>query len=81
MATCDVYWKNIKVGSGTYTKDSATISSYTAAGVGLAAGQHGRRRLVIAITSSTNIGESFEARCITDNTTSLVLDRAGGWAT
>ena len=81
MASCDVYWKNVKVGSGTATKDSATISAYTAAGVGLAAGQHGRRNLKITATSGTNVGETFRARCVTDNTTSLVLDRAYGWAT
>jgi hypothetical protein len=81
MATCDVYWKNIKVGSGTHTKDSTTISSYTATGNGLAAGSHGRRRLEVSLTSGSNIGETYVARCVTDNTTSLVLDRAGGFQT
>jgi len=81
MATCDVYWKNIKVGSGTFTQDSATISSYTATGNGLASGGHGRRRLRVTLTSSSDIGQSYTARCVTDNTTSLVLDRAGGFRT
>jgi hypothetical protein len=81
MATCDVYWKNIRVGSGTFTQNSATISSYTASGNGLASGRHGGRRLRISITSSSDIGQSFTARCVTDNTTSLVLDRAGGFRT
>lgn len=81
MATCDVYWKNIKVGSGTHTQDSATISSYTATGDGLAAGGHGRRRLRITLTNSTDAGQTYTARCIADGTTELTLDRSAGFAT
>jgi len=77
MATCDVYWKNILVGSGTHTKDSATISSYTSLDVASEA----RKNVTIAITSSTNAGSSYRARVITDGGTSLTLDRSGGYAT
>ena len=77
MATCDVYWKNILVGSGTHTKDSATISSYTSLDVVSEA----RKNVTIAITSSTNAGSSYRARIITDGGTSLTLDRSGGYAT
>lgn len=77
MATCDVYWKNIKVGSGTHTKDSATISSYTS----LDLVSEARKNVTIAITSSTNAGSSYRARVITDGGTSLTLDRSGGYAT
>jgi len=77
MATCDVYWKNVKVGSGTHTKDSATISSYTS----LDLISEARKNVTIAITSSTNAGSSYRARVITDGGTSLTLDRSGGYAT
>ncbi len=77
MATCDVYWKNIKVGSGTATKDSAEISSYTSLDIVSEA----RKRLRITATSGTNAGETFTARCIVDGGTSLTLDRPYGWAT
>ena len=77
MATCDVYWKNILIGSGTHTKDSATISSYTSLDIVSEA----RKNVRIAITSSTHAGESYRARVITDGDTSLTLDRAGGFAT
>lgn len=77
MATCDVYWKNIKIGSGTHTKDSVTISSYTSLDVV----SEERKNVRIAITSSTNAGESYRARVITDGGTSLTLDRSGGYAT
>jgi hypothetical protein len=77
MATCDVYWKNILVGSGTHTKDSATISSYTSLDVASEA----RNNVSIAITSSTNAGSSYRARVITDGGTSLTLNRSGGYAT
>ena len=77
MATCDVYWKNIKVGSGTATKDSNSISSYTSLDII----SEERKRLRITATSGTNAGETFTARCITDGGTSLTLDRPYGWAT
>lgn len=77
MATCDVYWKNILVGSGTHTKDSATISSYTSLDVASEA----RKNVTIAITSSTHAGQSYRARVIEDGGTSLTLNRAGGYAT
>jgi hypothetical protein len=77
MATCDVYWKNILIGSGTHTKDSATISSYTSLNVV----NEEWKNVRIAITSSTNAGESYRARVITDGGTSLTLDRSGGYAT
>lgn len=77
MATCDVYWKNIKVGSGTATKDSETISSYTSLNIV----SEERKRLRITATSGDNAGETFTARCITDGGTSLTLDRPYGWAT
>ena len=77
MATCDVYWKNILVGSGTATKDSATISSYTSLDII----SEDRKRLRITATSGDNAGETFTARCITDGCTSLTLDRPYGWAT
>lgn len=77
MATCDVYWKNTKVGSGTATKDSETISSYTSLNIV----SEERKRLRITATSGDNAGETFTARCITDGGTSLTLDRPYGWAT
>jgi len=77
MATCDVYWKNIKVGSGTHTKDSVTISSYTS----LDLISEERKNVTIAITSSTNAGSTYRARVITDGGTSLTLNRSGGYAT
>lgn len=77
MATCDVYWKNIKVGSGTYTQDSATISSYTS----LDLISEERKNVTIALTSSTDAGESYRARVITDGGTSLTLNVAGGFRT
>lgn len=77
MATCDVYWKNIKIGSGTHTKDSETISSYTSLDVV----SEERKNVTIAITSSTNAGESYRARVITDGGTTLTLSRSAGWAT
>ena len=77
MATCDVYWKNILVGSGTYTKDSATISSYTS----LDLISEERKNVTIALTSSTDAGESYRARVITDGGTSLTLNVAGGFRT
>jgi hypothetical protein len=77
MATCDVYWKNIKVGSGTATQDSVTISSYTSLDIV----SEERKRLRITATNGANAGETFTARCITDGGTSLTLDRPYGWAT
>lgn len=75
MATCDVYWKNIKAGSGTYTKDSATISSYTSLDVV----SEERKNVTIAITDGADVGQSFRARVITDGDTSLTLNVAGGF--
>lgn len=75
MATCDIYWKNIKVGSGTYTKDSATISSYTSLDIVSEA----RKNITVAITNGAGVGNSFRARVITDGGTSLTLNRAGGF--
>ena len=77
MATCDVYWKNILVGSGTYTKDSDTISSYTS----LDLISEERKNVTIALTSSTDAGQSYRARVITDGGTSLTLNVAGGFRT
>lgn len=77
MADCDVYWKNIKIGSGTATNGSATISSYTSLNVI----DEERKRVRVTATSGANAGETFTARCITDGGTSLTLDRAYGWAT
>ena len=77
MATGDVFWKNIRVGSGTATRDSATISSYTSLNVV----NEEMKRLRITATSGANAGETFTARCVTDGGTSLTLDRPYGWAT
>jgi len=77
MATCDVYWKNkIKLGSGTFTTDSASISSYTSLNVA----DEARKNVTVSITSGADAGESFRARVITDGGTSLTLSRAAGWA-
>lgn len=77
MATCDIYWKNIKIGSGTYTKDSATISSYTS----LNLVDEARKNITVTLTSSSDAGESYRARVITDGGTSLTLNVAGGFRT
>jgi hypothetical protein len=77
MATCDVYKGPIKLGSGTATSGSATISSYTSTGVKA----EDRVNVQIAITSSTNAGATFRARVITDNGTSLVLSEASPYST
>lgn len=76
MATCDVYWKNIKAGSGTFTTDSASISSYTSLNVVSEA----RKNVTVSLTSGDDAGESFRARVITDGGTSLTLNKAAGWA-
>ena len=75
MADCDVYWKNIKTGSGTFTTDSASISSYTSLDVVSEA----RKNVTVSITSGDDAGESFRARVITDGGTSLTLNKAAGW--
>ena len=77
MADCDVYWKNkILLGSGTFTTDSATISSYTSLDVASEA----RKNVTVTITSGDDAGESFRALIVTDGGTSLTLSRSAGWA-
>lgn len=76
MATCDVYWKNIKTGSGTFTTDSASISSYTSLDIVSEA----RKNVRVTLTSGDDAGETFSARVITDGGTSLTLNKAAGWA-
>ena len=77
MATCDVYKGPIKLGSGTATSGSATISSYTSTGVKA----EDRLNVVVSITSSTNAGASFRARILTDGGTSLTLSEASPYST
>lgn len=77
MATCDVYKGPVKLGSGTATSGSATISSYTSTGVKA----EDRLNVVVAITSSTHTGSSFRARILTDGGTSLTLSEASPFAT
>jgi hypothetical protein len=69
MATCDVYWKNIKIGSGTATNGSATISSYTS----LDLVSEERKTVRVVATSSTTIGATMLTRVITDGGTTLTL--------
>ncbi len=70
----DVYKNGIKLGSGTATAASATISSYTAV---VAGNSPAGRNVQVVATAGNNIGAKIDTRIITDNTTSLVLNDVG----
>ncbi len=77
MATCDVYWKGLLIGSGTATSGSASISSYTSLDVV----SEERKNVTVAITSSTHAGSVFRTRVLTDGGTSLTLKDTSPYAT
>jgi hypothetical protein len=77
MATCNVWKGPIKLGSGTATNASATISSYTSTD----ARSEGRMNVTVEITSGDSTGSTFRARVITDGGTSLTLSEASPFAT
>lgn len=66
----DVYKNGIKLGSGSATNGSATISSYTAA---VAGNSPAGKNVQVAATGGNNIGASVSTRILTDGTTSLTL--------
>jgi hypothetical protein len=70
----DVYKNGIKLGSGTATAASATISSYTAA---VAGNSPAGKNVQVVATAGNNVGGKIDTRIITDNTTSLVLNDVG----
>jgi hypothetical protein len=64
MATCKVYKGPQLLGEGAIEAGATSITSWTsAAGYPPIAG----RRVAVAITSSTNIGASFQTRVMADN--------------
>lgn len=66
----DVYKGGIKLGSGSATNGSATISSYTAA---VAGNSPAGKNVQVVATSGNNIGASVATRILTDGVTSLTL--------
>lgn len=77
MSTCDVYKGPIKLGSGSIESAATSITSYTSTD----AMSEGLKNVVVVITSSTHIGESFKTRILTDGGTSLTLKDANPYAT
>lgn len=70
----DVYKNGQKLGSGTATAASKTISSYTALSVG---NSPAGKNIQVVATAGNNIGAKIDTRVITDSVTSLVLQDAG----
>ncbi|MFA6984580.1 MAG: hypothetical protein WC213_00040 [Arenimonas sp.] len=70
----DVYKNGTKLGSGTATAASKTISSYTAL---IAGNSPAGKNVQVVATAGNNIGAKIDTRVITDNTTSLVMQDAG----
>ncbi len=69
---CDVYKGCNKLGSGTATDGSATITSFTAASGNVV---HAGRNVQVTFTAGSHqLGTTVCHRVITDNGTSLVLD-------
>lgn len=70
----DVYKNGQKLGSGTATAGSKTISSYTALAVG---NSPAGKNIQVVATAGNNIGAKIDTRVITDGVTSLTLNDAG----
>jgi hypothetical protein len=70
----DVYKGGIKLGGGTATAASATVSSYTAA---VAGNSPAGKNVTVVATAGNNIGASINTRILTDGTTSLTLQDKG----
>lgn len=70
----DVYKNGIKLGSGTATAASATISSYTAA---VAGNSPAGKNVQVVATAGNNIGGKIDTRILVDGTTSLTLRDLG----
>jgi hypothetical protein len=70
--SCDVYKGCNKLGSGTATDGSATITSFTTAGENVVG--PGRNVQVTFTTGSHQVGTTVNQRVLTDSLTSLVLD-------
>ena len=68
--TVDVYKSNLKLGSGTATANSRSITSFTVSS-GLVVGPG--RNVPVTPTSGNNIGATMATRAITDGGTSLTL--------
>lgn len=70
----DVYKNGIKLGSGTATAASATISSYTAA---VAGNSPAGKNVQVVATAGNNVGAKIDTRILVDGTTSLTLADLG----
>lgn len=86
MSTCDVYKGPIKLGSGSITSGATSITSYTSTDAKrntMASKGFGENwmNVTVAITSSTDIGKSFQTRITADGTTSLTLADANPYNT
>jgi len=72
-STCDFYKHGIKLGSGTCSAGSASITSYTAYNPGLAndvARTCARKNIKVVITQAgSNNGRSWEARVLSEGAT------------
>lgn len=70
--TVDVYKGVQKLGSGTATNASASITAYTAA---VAGNSPAGKNVQVTVTSgSNNVGMTINTRILTDGTTSLTLN-------
>ena len=79
MATCSIYKGCNRLGTGSITSGSASVTSWTA---DTNAPQVNLKNVAVAITSSTHIGSSFRTRCIADNGSgTLTLKDASSFAT
>ena len=70
----DVYKNGIKLGSGTATAASTSITSYTAL---VAGNSPAGKNVQVVATAGNNIGAKIDTRVITDDTTTLVMKDAG----
>lgn len=70
----DVYKNGRKLGSGTATAASKTITSYTAL---IAGNSPAGKNVQVVSTGGNNIGAKIDTRVIVDGVTSLTLQDAG----
>ena len=71
----DIYKSGIKLGSGTATNASASITSFTSVS-GLTfpyAAVHANRNVQLVPTTGNNVGHTMNVRVLVDGTTSLTL--------
>jgi len=63
----------MKLGTGTATKDSTTISSFTETAGSIYSQVHDGRNILISPTSGNSRGMTVAARVVTDGGTSITL--------